>query len=158
MKDNEIELPDVAKILAQALQNIEPGLRPVLLAALERLAGQRYRVWANEHPDPQVKEGLLACAEREEEIARRVESLHPNAAETQNKLLTDHPEVLDLNRTLFEGRSLKDQFTMQARGERAGAAAWRAYAAAAADSAAQELLQSCSPLEEANAAFLQSLL
>ena len=158
MKDDESELPDLAKILAQALQHIAPGQRPILLAALERLAGQRYRVWANEHPDPQVKEGLLACAEREEEIARRVESLHPNAAENQNRLLAANPALLDLNRTLFEGRLITDQFTMQAQGERAGAAAWRAYAAAAIDPSAQELLQSCSPLEEANAAFLQSLL
>lgn len=158
MKDNEIELPDIAKILAQALQNIEPGLRPVLLAALERLAGQRYRMWAKEHPDPAVKERLLACAEREEEIARRVESLDPNAAAIQNKLLADHPELLDLNRTLFEGRPLKDQFTMQAQGERAGAAAWRAFAASASEPSARALLESCSPLEEANAALLQSLL
>ncbi len=158
MKDHEIELPDIAKILGQALQNVEPGLRPVLLAALERLAGRRYRVWADEHPDPRVKQDLLACADREDEIARRVESLHPNAAEIQNRLLADNPELLDLNRTLFEGRSLKDQFTMQAQGERAGAAAWRAYAAAAAEPSARELLQSCSPLEEANADCLQSLL
>ena len=158
MKDNEIELPDLAKILGQALQNIEPGQRPVLLAALERLAGQRYRMWANEHPDPQVAEGLLACAEREEEIARRVESLHPNAAEIQNKLLAANPQFLELYRTLFEGRPIKDQFTMQAQGERAGAAAWIAYAAASSEPAARELLQSCSTLEEANAAFLHSLL
>ena len=157
MKDNEIELPDLTKILGQALQHIAPGQRPLLLAALERLAGQRYRAWANEYPDPSVKEGLLACADREDEIARRVESLHPNAAEIQNKLLAENPELLALNRTLFEGRPLTDQFTMQAGGERAGAAAWRAFAAAAADPSVQELLQSCSPLEEANSAFLQSL-
>jgi hypothetical protein len=40
MKDNEIELPDLAKILGRALQKIEPGLRPLLLAALEGLAAQ----------------------------------------------------------------------------------------------------------------------
>ncbi|MBA3765687.1 MAG: hypothetical protein H0W99_01615 [Acidobacteria bacterium] len=158
MKDNEIELPDLAKILGQALQTIEPGQRPLLLAALERLAARRYRKWANEHLDPQVKEGLLACAEREDEIARRVESLHPDAAEIQNRLLAENPELLDLNRTLFEGRPIKDQFTMQAQGERAGAAAWSAFAAATSEPSARELLQSCSPLEEANAAFLYSLL
>lgn len=167
MNNNESKLPDVAKILGQVLQNIAPEQRPVLLAALERLAAERYRMWANGHldladlADPAVKEGLLACAEREEEIARRIESLYPNATEIQNKLLADHPELLDLNRTLFKGRPIKDQFTMQAQGERAGAAAWKAFAAAATDPsarAAQELLQSCSPLEEVNAAFLQSLL
>ena len=158
MRDNETELPDIAKILGQALRQVEPRQQPVLLAALERMAAKRYREWADEHTDPQVKEGLLACAEREAEIARRVESLYPNAHAIQNKLLADNPELLDLNRTLFAGRSIKDQFTMQAQGERAGAAAWSAYAAAASEPQARELLQSCSPLEEANAEFLQSLL
>ena len=84
--------------------------------------------------------------------------LNPNATAIQNKLLSDHPELLDLNRTLFEGRPLKVQFAMQAEGERAGAAAWLAYAAGASDPSVREVLQSCSPLEQANADFLQSLL
>ncbi|HSO73627.1 MAG TPA: hypothetical protein VLU47_02225, partial [Blastocatellia bacterium] len=117
-----------------------------------------YRSWASEHPDSSVKEGLLACADREEEIARRVESLDPNASAIQDKLLSDNPDLLELNRTLFEGRPLAVQFAMQAQGEMAGAAAWKAYGAAAADPLAGELLQSCGPLEEANAAFLQTLL
>lgn len=158
MINNDNELPDLARILAQALQHIEPGQRPVLLAALERLAAERYRLWATVHPEPITKEGLLACAGREEEIARRVESLYPNAADIQNNLLAENPQLLELNRTLFEGRPLIDQFMMQAQGERAGAAAWSAFASAVTDPSAQELLQSCSPLEEANAVFLESLL
>jgi hypothetical protein len=63
--------------------------------------------------------------------------------------------LLDLNRTLFEGRPVKVQFAMQAVGERAGVAAWRAFAAAASEQSVQELLQSCSALEQANADFLQ---
>jgi len=158
MKDSEPNIPNIVEILRQALQKVEPRLQPLLLASLERLAAQRYRSWAMTHPDPAVKEGLLACAEREEEIAQRVESLAPNASAIQNKLLSDHPELLELNRTLFEGLPLTTQFTMQAQGEQAGAAAWRVYAAAATDPSAQEVLQSCSPLEEANADFLQAVL
>ena len=158
MVDSESSIPNVAEILAGVLRNIEPKLQPFLLAKLERLAAQRYRTWANDHPDPAAKEGLLACADREEEIARSVESLEPNASAIQARLLSDHPELLDLNRTLFEGRPLKVQFAMQADGERAGAAAWKAYAAAASDPSVRELLQSCSPLEQANADFLQTLL
>jgi len=157
MKNHESELPDIAKELSPFFRNIEPGDRPVLLAALERLAARRYRIWAGEHPDPQIQAGLLACADREDEIARRAESLYPNAAESQDRLLAENPELLELSRTLFEGRPLKDQFTMQAEGELAGAAAWRANAVAAADSEARDMLISCSQLEEANAAFLQSL-
>lgn len=155
---DESNIPNIAEVLAGALRNIDPGLQPMLLAKLERLAAERYRTWATDHPDQSVREGLLACADREVEIARRVESLEPNASAIQDKLLSDHPELLDLNRTLFEGRPLKVQFAMQADGERAGAAAWRAYALAASDPSAQELLQGCSPLEQANADFLQTLL
>jgi hypothetical protein len=151
-------ISSVSEILAGVLRNIEPQLQPFLLAKLERLAAQRYRSWASDHPDQSVKEGLLACADREEEIATRVESLVPNATAIQDKLLSDHPELLDLNRTLFEGRPLEVQFAMQAEGERAGAAAWLAYAAAASEPSVQELLRSCSPLEQANADFLQGLL
>jgi len=151
-------VPNISEILAGVLRNIEPALQPFLLAKLERLAADRYRSWASAHPDQSVREGLLACADREEQIATRVESLVPNATAIQDKLLSDHPELLDLNRTLFEGRPLEVQFAMQAEGERAGAAAWLAYAAAASEPSVQELLRSCSPLEQANADFLQGLL
>jgi len=126
--DQENNLPNVAETLAGVLRNIDPKLQPFLLAKLERLAAHRYRTWASSHPDQSVKEGLLACADREDETARRVESLEPNASAIQDKLFSDNPELLDLNRTLFEGRPLEVQFAMQADGERAGAAAWRAYA------------------------------
>ncbi|MFY9608316.1 MAG: hypothetical protein WAU45_06830 [Blastocatellia bacterium] len=158
MTDDQSAIPNVAEILRQALRNIDPTLQPFLLAKLERLAAQRYRSWASEHADPSVKEGLLVCADREEEIARRVESLDPNASAIQEKLLTANPDLLELNRTLFEGRPLRVQFAMQAQGEMAGAAAWEAYGAAASDPLAGELLQSCGPLEKANADFLQTLL
>jgi len=155
---DESNIPNIAEILAGALRGIDPGLQPMLLAKLERLAAQRYRTWATDQADQSVRDGLLACADREEKIAGRVESLEPNASAIQDKLLSDHPELLDLNRSLFEGLPLKVQFAMQAEGERAGAAAWRAYAAAAANLSVRELLESCSPLEQANADFLQSLL
>lgn len=150
--------PNVAEILAGVLRRIDPKLQPFLLAKLERLAAERYRSWASDHTDQSVREGLLACADREEQIATRVESLEPNATAIQDNLLSDHPELLDLNRTLFEGRPLEVQFAMQAEGERAGAAAWLAYSAGASDPSVREVLQSCSPLEQANADFLQSLL
>ena len=158
MNDNQTDIPNIAVILADVLRNVDPRLQPLLLAKLERLAARRYRTWARDHADQSVKAGLLACADREEEIAMRVESLKPDASAIQDKLVSDNPELLDLNRTLFEGRPLKVQFAMQAEGERAGAAAWRAYAAAASDPSVQELLHSCSALEQANAEFLQTLL
>ena len=158
MTDDRTDIPNVAEILVGVLRKIDPQLQPLLLAKLERLAADRYRTWAKDHPVQSVKEGLLACADREEEIAKRVESLNSQASAIQDRLLAENPELLDLNRTLFEDRSLKVQFAMQAAGERAGAAAWTAYAAGASDPSAKEMLQSCSPLEQANADFLQTLL
>ena len=158
MPETEDSIPNIPEILGQALRRIAPQHQPVLLARLERLAAERYRKWADEYDNQSARQGLLACADREEEIARRVESLDPDASALQDKLMTENPDLLDLNRTLFEGRPLKVQFAMQAQGELAGAAAWRAYAAGASDPLAGELLQSCSSLEEENAAFLQTLL
>jgi hypothetical protein len=158
MSGNQPGIPDIAAIVGQALRKVDPALQPLLLAALEKLAAQRYRAWAADHSDSSVREGLLACADREEEIARRVESLEPNAAAIQKALLSDNPEILDLNRTLFEGQPLNAQFAMQSRGERAGSAAWGAFAAGASSQAAREVLSSCGPLEEANALYLETLL
>src|SRR4029077_20077451 len=127
MTDDQQTIPNIAEVLAGVLRKIDPQLQPLLLAKLERLAGVRYRTWANDHPDQSVKQGLLACADREEEIARRVESLNPYASALQDKLMSGNPELLELNRTLFKDRPLKVQFAMQAAGERAGAAAWQAF-------------------------------
>jgi hypothetical protein len=154
----EAEIPKVGEVLAAVLRRVDLKLQPVLLAKLERLAAQRYRHWASDYPDQSVKESLLACADREEEIAARVESLVPDAFAVQDALLSDHPELLDLNRSLFDGRPLKVQFAIQAEGERAGVAAWKAFAAAVPDPSAQQLLLSCSALEQANVDFLQTLL
>jgi len=156
--DDKTDIPNIAEVLAGVLRKVDPQLQPLLLAKLERLAAARYRTWAADHPDQVVKDGLQACADREEEIAKRVESLSPSASAIQDKLLSDNPELLDLNRTLFLDRPLKVQIAMQAAGERAGAAAWKAFAAGASEPSAAELLESCSPLEQANADFLQSLL
>jgi len=157
MTDDQAHIPNVAEILAGVLRGIDSKLQPLLLAKIERLAAERYRIWASELSDRSVQQGLLACAGREEEIATRVESLVPDAARIQDKLLSDNPSLLEMNRTLFEGRPIEVQFTIQAEGERAGAAAWKAYAAASSDESAQGLLQSCSELEQENADFLQKL-
>jgi hypothetical protein len=158
MTGDQTNIPNIAEMLSAVLRKIDPKQQPLLLAKLERFAARRYRVWASDQTENSISQGLLACADREEEIARRVESLTPDAAAIQDKLLAENPELLNVNRTLFEGRPIQIQFAMQADGERAGAAAWKAYAAAASDKSAQELLHGCSALEQANADFLQTLL
>jgi hypothetical protein len=130
----------------------------LVVALAERLAAERYRGWAREVADAGQTSGLLACAEREEEIARRIEGLYPDGAAAQRDMLERNPDLLDVNRSLFAGRPLGQQLLLQARGERLGAATWRAFARAAEDSGARSTFLACAALEEESAAFLESLL
>ena len=114
------------------------------------------RDFPREAPDRST--GLLACAGREEEIARRVESLYPDAAAVERRLLDANPDLLELDRSLFAGFSPAQQWTLQAQGERLGAATWRAFAGSpATPDAARETFLACALLEEESAAFLESL-
>ncbi len=149
------ELPDVAALLVQAVQRVAPEQRPLLVALAERMAAERYRHWASLLPARGQE--LLACAAREEEIARRVEALEPEAAAIQRDIQTKHPDLTNVYSTLFEGRSIPQQLAIQAQGERLGAATWRAMAEAASDTRVRETFLSCAPLEEANAACLERL-
>jgi hypothetical protein len=151
----DVELPEIGHALAPVLAVVPRDRQPLLIAAAERLAAARYREWAAATHDETFKRELLECATREEEIAARIEGLYPDAAEGQRALLAAHPEVQDINRTLFTGRPMPDQFTIQARGERLGAATWRAFARHATDETARETFLECALLEEASAAVLE---
>jgi hypothetical protein len=151
------DLPDLGLVLGSVLQRVADDQRPLLIALAERRAAERYRSWAGEVGDP-ARTRLLACAAREEEIAGLVEALYPEAEEVQRDLLAKHPDLDELNRSLFAGRPLAQQFTLQARGERLGAATWRALAGAEAAAERREVLLRCATLEEESAAVLESLL
>jgi hypothetical protein len=150
-------LPDVAEILGPLLARVEPGRQPLMLAIAERMAAERYRAWAAEVTDPAARAQLLACAGREEEIAGRVEAVVPDAAAIERELRAAHPDLVDINRTVFAGRPLRDQFAIQAQGERLGAMTWRAFAAAGS-AAARDAFQICATLEEASADVLEALI
>jgi hypothetical protein len=150
-------LPDVGAILAPLLGSVAPAERPLLLAIAERMAAERYRGWAGQVDDAAVRAGLLACAAREDEIASRVESVHADAAAVQARLRAGHPELVEINASIFADRPLAEQFAIQAAGERLGATTWRALAAAHPDPTARAAFLACAPLEEASAVFLESL-
>ena len=158
MSGADTGLPSVGEVIAPVLERVPPAQRPLLIALAERMAAERYRGWAAEPSQRAHRKGLLACAGREEEIARRVEALDPGAAAVQRELLAKHPELERINRELFAGRPLADQFLIQARGERLGAATWRSLARRAEGEAEREVLLGCALLEEESAAFLESLL
>lgn len=151
------ELPNVAEMLAPLLGRLPSEQRPLLIAAAERLAAERYRGWA--HGSSEARRALLlACAEREEEIASRIEALYPDATALQRDILARNPGFADLNRSVFEGRPLDEQYGIQAQGERIGASTWRSFARQAKDSQARQTFLDCAELEEQSARVLDSLL
>jgi len=156
MTDATGRLPNVAELLAPILERVAAPHRPLLIALAERMAAARYRGWAADPANRRRRSDLLACADREEEIARRVESLFPAAASLQRDLLARHPEVEALDRELFAGRPLQEQLGIQARGERLGAATWRSLAKRAEGVERQTFLD-CARLEEESAVYLESL-
>jgi len=154
----ETDLPNVAEVLGRVLQRVPSQDRPLLLALAERMAAERYRDWAADPVDRSRRSELLACADREEEIARRVEALYPGSDAVQRDLLAKHPDLEEINRQLFAGRPLEEQFAIQARGERLGAATWRSLAQRAGAEAERQTFVGCAELEEESASYLESLL
>ena len=152
------DLPNVEEILAGLLGRVSPDQRPLLVAIAERLAAGRYRHWARQLEGEGLEPQLLACADREEEIARRVEALHPEAEAIQRDIRAKHPDLEELNRSVFAGRPLWQQLTIQAQGERLGAATWRAMAQGEEDPGSRRELLACAELEEQNASVLETFL
>lgn len=150
-------LPDIAEVLAPLLERIAPEQQPLLIAIAERMAASRYRVWARGVASPTRRAALLGCAEREEEIAARIESLFADAAAIQADIRRQNPDLDEINRTLFADRPVEDQYRIQAAGERVGAATWRALAKRA-EPVARPVLRECADLEEQSAAVLESIL
>ena len=151
-------LPSIGDVVAPVLARVEKRHQPLLIAIAERLAAERYRSWAGESEMGAHAARLRACAEREDEIAGRVEALFPDAKAAQRELLAKHPDLAELNRSLFAGRPLREQFRIQANGERLGAATWRSFARQESSSAARDTYLACAELEEASALVLEALL
>ena len=150
------ELPSILEIAGPILASVPEAERPLFVAAVERIAARRYRGWA-ERESGDVRDRLLECADREEEIAARIEALYPDSGGVQAALLAKHPDLEPAYRALFEGRGLADQYSIQAEGERLGASTWRGFAQAAATSAARQTFLDCALLEEESAELLETL-
>ena len=150
------QLPSVGDVVAPIFGSVPEEQRPLLVALAEKIAAGRYRGWVEQASETD-RERLLACAEREEEIARRVESLYPDAAAVQADLLAKHPDIERAYQDLFRGHPVEDQYAIQAGGERLGAATWRAFAASTEREEARRVFLGCAELEEASAAVLEAL-
>ena len=150
------DLPNVGEILGRLLARVPAPQHPLFVAIAERMAADRYRGWAEQAPAQRA--GLLACSEREIGIAERVESLHENAASQQQQIRDANPELAELNRNVFAGRPLEEQYAIQAQGERIGAGLWRSLAQASRSDHGKRVYLECAELEEKSAVFLESLL
>lgn len=153
--------PDIVLTLAPVLEATDPSDHPLLIAMLERWAAERYREWADAVGDLQQTSALLACAEREEEIATRVEALYSDSAEVQARLEADNPLLRGALSGGFTWRPIDEQWTMQAEAERIGAATWRAFAkraVAADDQDAADVFETCARMEETSAEVLENFL
>lgn len=152
---------DIVAALAPVLAVVPPADHPLLLALLEGWAAERYRRWSADAPDDATRAALLACADREEQIATRVRSLRPDADAVQGRLVEEHPQLRAVTDNAFAHDNVLDQYALQATGERLGAATWRAFAVAAAERGepvTEATYLACAELEEASADVLASLL
>jgi hypothetical protein len=150
------ELPDVGAALLPVVESVPEAMRPRFLALLERAAAARYRVWSEE--DPAHAAGFLACAEREDEIAQRIERFFPALPDEREAFARALPRVAAVAESAFRGRPPAEQRAMQAAAERRGAEAWRAFAAIVPDKALAAELNACARLEEESAEWLEELL
>ena len=122
------EPSDLVTTLAPVLAATDPSDHPLLIAMLERWAAERYREWAEAVGDIAHVTLLLACAEREEEIAARVEGLFSDSEAVQARLAAANPLLKAALAGGFTWRPIDEQFAAQAAAERLGAATWRAFA------------------------------
>ena len=153
----DITIPNFGELLAPFIGSVPETAMPAFLARLERTAAARYRGWAEDVPEH--AEGLLACAEREDDIARRVDALYPATAPDQISAMDAAiGPAKDTYYAVFAELSPIEQMTIQANAERQGANAWRNMIDAEADPDRRAALEACAQIEEANADYLDALL
>ncbi len=155
---HEFEIPDFDGLFNNLLANVKAEHRPLVMAMLERVAAALYREWASLSDHRSKHSELLACADREEEIASRVEALYPNAGAIQKELAEAMPELARVADDLFGGRTVPHQMAILAAGERAGGELWQRLAQAETAERARAAMLACAPLEEANAVVLEAIL
>ncbi len=152
---SQLEIPNFGELLAPFFEQVPEAHFPNFLALLERGAAERYRAWAHEIPGH--GEGLLMCAQREEEIADAVDSVFPIDGANREKIAEPLPAAHNTFYSVFSNLDLHDQLAMQAGAERQGAAAWRGMLEGEPDPEVRSRLQHCALLEEANAAYLEDM-
>lgn len=150
----DVTVPNFGELLAEHLGGVDPEALPYLLSRLERTAAARYRQWADEVPEH--RNGLLACAAREDQIADRAEAIFPPTDSHRGQVEAMIGSARHAYYAVFDGHPPVEQMAIQAGAERQGAGAWRSLAEAHPDHA--EELGVLSALETESADYLDELL
>ena len=150
----DIEIPNFGELLADHLGGVDADALPFLLSQLERTAADRYRHWAEEVPEQ--REGLLACAASEDEIADRAEALFPPSDAHRAQVAAMIGAAKAAYYAVFDGLSPAEQMAIQAGAERQGANAWKGLEAT--HPGAAEELDAMSTLETQSADYLDGIL
>lgn len=153
--DDPKKAQGITDLLSHALDRVAPEAQPLLAVAVARMAGERYREWAAAPQGERYRSRLLACANREDEIARTIEPLYADSAQIESGILSQNPDLAKIERNAFAGRALAEQFVIQARWARLGAAAWRALAQHETDAGRNRAFRASAELEELNALVLE---
>ncbi len=151
---SDVVIPKFGELLADHLGGVEAGALPFLLSQLERTAAERYRGWAEAVPEH--RDGLLACAASEDEIADRVEQLFPPTEAQRASVLAMIGEARDAYYAAFDGYGPVEQMTIQANAERQGAGAWQSLKNTYPDHS--DALDALSQLESTSADYLDKTL
>lgn len=153
---NRPEVPNFGALLGPAIGSVPAEGTPALLSGLERAAAARYRGWAEALPAH--AETLLACAQREDEIAESVAGLFPVDAATQEAIDKALPEAIRIYYQVFAPHPVEAQLYLQSEAELQGAQAWQGIAAGVEDAAIRATLARCSELEEESSRAVKALL
>jgi hypothetical protein len=153
------DLPDVPRfgaLLRAHIAGVPDAARPAFLAGLERSAAARYRAWAVELPER--ADVLLACADREDEIADLVAGLFPIGDDLQTEVDAALPAAIELYYDVFAPFGVLDQLYLQSEAELQGAQAWVGMSAAVDDPGVRDVLARCTQLEQESSVAVKALL
>ena len=147
----------IAGAFEPLLPLVTPEEVPMVVAILERIAATKYRDWAEQADTAVERDGLLACAQREDEIAGFIESLQADPQSLVASLRERIPDFEQRYDAVMDGLSRTEQLRVQAEGEMGGAG-YMSQFAAASEGAVAARFESLALCEEANSKFLFRLI
>jgi hypothetical protein len=155
--EDMISAPSFVERVRPLLIDRKLGEQLYMVAILESRSGERYRQWAADAVDAEVARGLEECAAREDAIAKLVRERFAAVLEEPEDLPALGGAIAKEVAAVFDGRTRKEQYRIQAEAERGGEQLWTDLAAAESDAATKAVLTRCAELEVASARFLEAL-